>query len=153
MNWANFYWIAVTGWKSVYVNRGFTNRINEVTKDESDVILQYLFNVSHQALTSSKTSHFQLTISDKLTISSSPKTTTPKSDSSGTKMISRFGIIARHGILPLTITARHVLETGCAVWVRLLILIASRNRGGRLWQGMLRELLVNSFGFTIRISY
>ncbi|CAD0097222.1 unnamed protein product, partial [Aureobasidium vineae] len=35
----------VTGWKSVYVNRGFTRRINGVTKDESDVLLQYLFNV------------------------------------------------------------------------------------------------------------
>ncbi|CEJ61974.1 Putative Function: YLL057c of S. cerevisiae plays a role in sulfonate catabolism [Penicillium brasilianum] len=38
----------VTGWKSVYVNRGFTRRINEVTKDESDVILQYLFNLLTQ---------------------------------------------------------------------------------------------------------
>lgn len=37
--------VAVTGWKSVYVNRGFTKRINGVTKDESDVLLQYLFNV------------------------------------------------------------------------------------------------------------
>lgn len=36
----------VTGWKSVYVNRGFTRRINGVTKDESDMLLQYLFNVS-----------------------------------------------------------------------------------------------------------
>lgn len=36
---------AVTGWKSVYVNRGFTKRINGVTKDESDMLLQYLFNV------------------------------------------------------------------------------------------------------------
>lgn len=40
---------AVTGWKSVYVNRGFTKRINGVTKDESDMLLQYLFNVSHPA--------------------------------------------------------------------------------------------------------
>lgn len=38
--------IAVTGWKSVYVNKGFTRRINGVTKDESDMLLQYLFNVS-----------------------------------------------------------------------------------------------------------
>lgn len=36
-----------TGWKSVYVNRGFTRRINGVTKDESDVLLQYLFNVGY----------------------------------------------------------------------------------------------------------
>lgn len=36
---------AVTGWKSVYVNKGFTKRINGVTKDESDMLLQYLFNV------------------------------------------------------------------------------------------------------------
>ncbi|OJJ87931.1 TauD/TfdA dioxygenase family protein [Aspergillus glaucus CBS 516.65] len=38
----------VTGWKSVYVNRGFTKRINGVTKDESDMLLQYLFNLVTQ---------------------------------------------------------------------------------------------------------
>lgn len=42
------YHLAVTGWKSVYVNRGFTKRINGVTKDESDVILGYLFNLVTQ---------------------------------------------------------------------------------------------------------
>ncbi|KAL5630695.1 hypothetical protein BROUX41_000567 [Berkeleyomyces rouxiae] len=35
----------VTGWKSIFVNRGFTKRINGVTKDESDMLLQYLFNL------------------------------------------------------------------------------------------------------------
>ncbi|GAB1217982.1 hypothetical protein ATERTT37_007225 [Aspergillus terreus] len=39
---------AVTGWKSVYVNKGFTKRINGVTKDESDMLLQYLFNLVTQ---------------------------------------------------------------------------------------------------------
>ncbi|KAI0148461.1 hypothetical protein GGR57DRAFT_241392 [Xylariaceae sp. FL1272] len=38
----------VTGWKSVYVNKGFTKRINGVTKDESDVLLDYLFNLVTQ---------------------------------------------------------------------------------------------------------
>ncbi|ROW04919.1 hypothetical protein VPNG_07013 [Cytospora leucostoma] len=38
----------VTGWKSVYVNRGFTKRINGLTKDESDLILGYLFNLVTQ---------------------------------------------------------------------------------------------------------
>ncbi|ROV90096.1 hypothetical protein VMCG_09771 [Cytospora schulzeri] len=38
----------VTGWKSVYVNRGFTKRINGVTRDESDLILGYLFNLVTQ---------------------------------------------------------------------------------------------------------
>jgi alpha-ketoglutarate-dependent taurine dioxygenase len=38
----------VTGWKSIYVNKGFTRRINGVTKDESDVLLQYLFNLVTQ---------------------------------------------------------------------------------------------------------
>ncbi|KAL4912435.1 hypothetical protein BDW62DRAFT_216318 [Aspergillus aurantiobrunneus] len=38
----------VTGWKSVYVNKGFTKRINGVTRDESDVLLQYLFNLVTQ---------------------------------------------------------------------------------------------------------
>ncbi|KIJ62882.1 hypothetical protein HYDPIDRAFT_93514 [Hydnomerulius pinastri MD-312] len=34
----------VTGWKSVYVNPGFTRRINGVPKAESDVILNFLFH-------------------------------------------------------------------------------------------------------------
>jgi hypothetical protein len=38
--------LAVTGWKAVFVNKGFTRRIVELTKDESDVILEYLFKVS-----------------------------------------------------------------------------------------------------------
>ncbi|KAH6882348.1 hypothetical protein BKA58DRAFT_328981 [Alternaria rosae] len=38
----------VTGWKSVYVNKGFTKRINGVTKDESDLILPYLINLVTQ---------------------------------------------------------------------------------------------------------
>ncbi|KAH8179073.1 taurine catabolism dioxygenase tauD, tfdA family protein [Sarocladium implicatum] len=38
----------VTGWKSVYVNKGFTKRINGVTKDESDVLLSYIFNLVTQ---------------------------------------------------------------------------------------------------------
>jgi alpha-ketoglutarate-dependent taurine dioxygenase len=39
---------AVTGWKSVFVNRGFTKRINGVTKDESDLLLGYLINLVTQ---------------------------------------------------------------------------------------------------------
>ncbi|PLB44519.1 TfdA family taurine dioxygenase [Aspergillus steynii IBT 23096] len=38
----------VSGWKSVYVNKGFTKRINGVTKDESDMLLNYLFNLVTQ---------------------------------------------------------------------------------------------------------
>ena len=39
----------MTGWNSVYVNKGFTKRINGVTKDESDVLLAYyLFNLVTQ---------------------------------------------------------------------------------------------------------
>ncbi|KAH7070621.1 hypothetical protein BKA63DRAFT_81417 [Paraphoma chrysanthemicola] len=38
----------VTGWKSVYVNKGFTKRINGITKDESDLLLPYLFNLVTQ---------------------------------------------------------------------------------------------------------
>ncbi|KAI9372211.1 hypothetical protein BJX61DRAFT_542911 [Aspergillus egyptiacus] len=38
----------VSGWKSVYVNKGFTKRINGVTKDESDLLLHYLFNLVTQ---------------------------------------------------------------------------------------------------------
>lgn len=35
----------VTGWKGVFVNRTFTKRINELSKDESDVLLEYLFKL------------------------------------------------------------------------------------------------------------
>lgn len=35
----------VTGWRGVYVNRGFTKRINGVTRDESDALLAYLFGL------------------------------------------------------------------------------------------------------------
>jgi len=38
----------VTGWKSVFVNKGFTKRINGVTRDESDMILGYLINLVTQ---------------------------------------------------------------------------------------------------------
>ncbi|KAL2061445.1 hypothetical protein VTL71DRAFT_7718 [Oculimacula yallundae] len=38
----------VTGWKSVFVNKGFTKRINGVTRDESDMLLGYLFNLLTQ---------------------------------------------------------------------------------------------------------
>lgn len=38
----------VTGWKSVYVNKGFTKRINGVTRDESDTLLAYLFGLVTQ---------------------------------------------------------------------------------------------------------
>jgi len=41
-------YIAVTGWRSLYVNRGFTKRINGLTRDESDVLLPYLFNLVAQ---------------------------------------------------------------------------------------------------------
>jgi alpha-ketoglutarate-dependent taurine dioxygenase len=39
---------AVTGWKSVYVNKGFTKRINGISRDESDLLLPYLFNLVTQ---------------------------------------------------------------------------------------------------------
>jgi alpha-ketoglutarate-dependent taurine dioxygenase len=45
---ASLQYLAVTGWKSVFVNRGFTTRLNGVTKDESDLILGYLFNIVTQ---------------------------------------------------------------------------------------------------------
>ncbi|KAF2755136.1 putative taurine catabolism dioxygenase [Pseudovirgaria hyperparasitica] len=38
----------VTGWRSVYVNRGFTTRVEGVTRDESDLLLKYLFELVTQ---------------------------------------------------------------------------------------------------------
>jgi alpha-ketoglutarate-dependent taurine dioxygenase len=34
----------VTGWKGIFVNRGFTKRINELTKPESDALLEFLWD-------------------------------------------------------------------------------------------------------------
>lgn len=121
----------MTGWKSVYVNRGFTRRINEVTKDESDVILQYLFNVS---IHSSHYSIFEIIVPDTINDSFSPKTMTLRFGSNGTRTMWLFGTTALHGILPLMIIARRVLGTACVVWERVLIMILSRNLGGRLWR-------------------
>jgi len=106
----------VTGWKSVYVNRGFTRRINGVTKDESDVLLQYLFNVSH--VTKSSACRLALLTG----ISLSHKTMMRRSGSSGTRMISQSGTTDPHG------TRRHMttrLQEQAIVsvpWVRSLSL-------------------------------
>ncbi|KAI5450562.1 hypothetical protein NCC49_003017 [Naganishia albida] len=39
----------VTGWKGLFVNKAFTKRINDVTKDESDFLLNYLFTLQHSS--------------------------------------------------------------------------------------------------------
>jgi len=36
----------VTGWKGLFVNRGFTKRINELSPDESEQVLSYLFRLT-----------------------------------------------------------------------------------------------------------
>ncbi|KAI9333586.1 hypothetical protein BDR26DRAFT_1010094 [Obelidium mucronatum] len=38
----------VTGWKGVFANKGFTKRINELSKDESDLVLNHLFQLTVQ---------------------------------------------------------------------------------------------------------
>ncbi|KAI9347720.1 alpha-ketoglutarate-dependent taurine dioxygenase [Obelidium mucronatum] len=38
----------VTGWKGVFANKGFTQRINELSKDESDLVLAHLFDLAVQ---------------------------------------------------------------------------------------------------------
>ncbi|KAI9345361.1 hypothetical protein BDR26DRAFT_856825 [Obelidium mucronatum] len=38
----------VTGWKSVFANKGFTQRINELSKDESDIVLNHLLQLNVQ---------------------------------------------------------------------------------------------------------
>lgn len=57
----------VTGWKSVFVNKGFTRRINGVTRDESDVLLKYLFDLiihNHDAMVRFKWNKNDLAIWD-----------------------------------------------------------------------------------------
>lgn len=39
--------LAVTGWKGLFINKAFTKRINNVTKDESDYLLNYLHVLCH----------------------------------------------------------------------------------------------------------
>ena len=36
----------VTGWKALFVNGGFSKRIDDVTKDESDMIMEYIKKVT-----------------------------------------------------------------------------------------------------------
>ncbi|SCZ96085.1 BZ3500_MvSof-1268-A1-R1_Chr8-1g09993 [Microbotryum saponariae] len=38
----------ITGWKGLFINQGFTKRIVELTKDESDETLAYLFKLYNQ---------------------------------------------------------------------------------------------------------
>ena len=35
----------VTGWKGIFVNRGFTTRINELSPDESEQVLEHLYRL------------------------------------------------------------------------------------------------------------
>jgi alpha-ketoglutarate-dependent taurine dioxygenase len=37
--------LAVTGWKAMYVNKGFFGRIDGVSRDESDIIAKYCFDL------------------------------------------------------------------------------------------------------------
>ena len=57
----------VTGWKSVFVNKGFTRRINGVSRDESDMLLKYLLDLivhNHDAQVRFKWSKNDLAIWD-----------------------------------------------------------------------------------------
>ncbi|KAH8153022.1 uncharacterized protein LAJ45_02609 [Morchella importuna] len=52
----------VTRWKGLFVNKGFTKRINELTKDESDNVLDYLFrhiSENHDLQVRFKWGHYQ----------------------------------------------------------------------------------------------
>lgn len=40
----------VTGWKALFVNRGFSDRILDVTKDESDFIYDYVNKIGKSGL-------------------------------------------------------------------------------------------------------
>lgn len=73
----------VTGWKGLFVNRGFTKRINELTKPESDEVLEFLWN--HISSVRRQT---QSSFSPTLT----GRTTTCRSDSAGRRTHWRSGI-------------------------------------------------------------
>lgn len=125
----------MTGWKSVYVNRGFTKRINGVTKDESDMLLQYLFNVCCLA---------SLTWIKLTDHSSSRKTTTPKSGSDGTATTWLSGITGRPGTARRTTTRKHGLETVCVVWEKRRISIQIPSLVGKRWlDGVCNNLVID----------
>lgn len=119
----------VTGWKGIFVNKGFTKRINGVTRDESDVLLSYIYSVSTRRLYL----HGGLGLSADLTFahSSSPKTTICKCDSAGRKTRWPSGTTVACGIARPTTTMRLVLETVCARWESALSLTPRANRGSR----------------------
>jgi hypothetical protein len=115
----------VTGWKSVYVNKGFTRRINGVTKDESDMLLQYLFNVSQP-----HGEPCQVCTDD---ISLSLRTMTLRFASSGTRTIWPSGTIGRPGIARHTTMRQLGLETESVVWAKAHILTFNPSPGDKLW--------------------
>lgn len=108
--------IAVTGWKSVFVNKGFTKRINGVTKDESVILLQYLFNVSLRAFR-------ERDKSTNLLRSSLLRIMMLRFGTNGIRTMLQFGITGPTGIVQPTTMTIPELVTGCVVLVKHLISI------------------------------
>jgi hypothetical protein len=114
------------------VNKGFTKRIVELTKDESDTILDYLFKVGHSFPQMFRLSERLHSYTDHR--SWYRKTMTTKSVSNGARMMSRFGITAPIGILLLMTTMMCVLEIVLFRLVRHRTLTRIHPRGRRRWR-------------------
>lgn len=107
----------MTGWKSVFVNKGFTKRINGVTKDESDILLQYLFNVRTRILIQKKEGKLMSLYSFLL------KITMLRFATNGIKTTLPSGITDPTGIVQHMITMKAELVTESVVLAKPLISI------------------------------
>jgi hypothetical protein len=121
----------VTGWKSVYVNKGFTKRINGLSKDESDTLLAYLFGLvaqNHDAQVRYRWSKNDCAIWD----NRSTQGQSPRSSGSRSSKTPWFGSRQRKTSLDSSSLEAHRLRHGRPYLLQgLQTLAVQRNHQGR----------------------
>jgi len=117
-----------TGWKALFVNRAFTKRIIGLDKDESDVILNYLFDVYERVC-------FQAVRKRCMIVLTISRTLTFKSDSSGVRVPVRFGTTASRFTMQAGITKvqSHDMERELHLLPRSLSSKLMHQREDKLW--------------------
>lgn len=122
----------VTGWKALYVNRGFSDRIMDVTKDESDFIYDYVNKIGESC---SQDPHENVrNVSMLLTDLQRCSTLTPTSDSDGRQAASPFGTTDQHGTARRSITRKSEQERGLLPLVRYLTSTPNLRLRARGWR-------------------
>jgi alpha-ketoglutarate-dependent taurine dioxygenase len=89
----------VTGWKGLFVNRGFTKKINELNQDESDHLLEFLF--AHIASVSQVDRELSFSRT-RLNLFRPYRTTTFKPGSDGSPTTSPSGTTGAPSVSPYT---------------------------------------------------